>query len=98
MITEQEVSSLKRYDARVKELEKRVRLFTLDFDLERICVYLQQELEASIEPREQRIFVAEVALIEKQFLSLVSGLQLANDITLSDNKEEGTLVCYDLFL
>jgi len=39
-------------------------------------VYLQQELESSVEPSDQRALVAELALIEKQFLSLIAGLQV----------------------
>jgi hypothetical protein len=50
-------------------------------------VYLQQELESSVEPSDQRVLVAEVALIEKQFLSLISGLQLAVDTSLKSSSE-----------
>ena len=78
-ISGEDVQSLKGVDVRVKELEKRLRLFTLDLDIERICVYLQQELESSIEPSDQRVFVAEVGLIEKQLQVLLSGLKLEAD-------------------
>ena len=78
-ISDEDVQSLKGVDVRVKELEKRLRLFTLDLDIERICVYLQQELESSIEPSDQRVFVAEVGLIEKQLQVLLSGLKLETD-------------------
>ena len=78
-ISGDDVQSLKGVDVRVKELEKRLRLFTLDLDIERICVYLQQELESSIEPSDQRVFVAEVGLIEKQLQVLLSGLKLETD-------------------
>lgn len=78
-ISGDDVQFLKGVDVRVKELEKRLRLFTLDLDIERICVYLQQELESSIEPSDQRVFVAEVGLIEKQLQVLLSGLKLEAD-------------------
>jgi hypothetical protein len=79
IIADGDVQALKRADVRVKELEKRLRLFTLDFDIERICVYLEQEIESSIEPSDQRVFIAEVGLIEKQLQVLISGLQLDID-------------------
>lgn len=75
-ISAEDVQTLKVVDSRVKELEKRLKLFTLDLDIERICVYLQQELESSIEPSDQRVFIAEVGLIEKQLQVLLSGLKL----------------------
>jgi hypothetical protein len=75
-ISDEDVQTLKVVDSRVKELEKRLKLFTLDLDIERICVYLQQELESSIEPSDQRVFIAEVGLIEKQLQVLLSGLKL----------------------
>jgi rRNA maturation endonuclease Nob1 len=79
VLSKDDLKSLKRLDARVKELEKRLTLFTLDLDIERICAYLKQELESSIEPSDQRLFVAEVALAEKQLYSMVSGLQLESE-------------------
>ena len=79
IISDADVQSLKLADVRVKEFEKRLRLFTLDLDIERICVYLQQELESSIEASDQRVFIAEVGLIEKQLQVLLSGLKLETD-------------------
>jgi hypothetical protein len=61
----------------VKELTKCLTLFTVDLDMERICVYLQQELESSLEPNEQRTFVAEIALIDKQLSSIVTAISTA---------------------
>ena len=78
-ISDNDIQSLKLADVRVKEFEKRLRLFNLDLDIERICVYLQQELESSIEPSDQRVFIAEVGLIEKQLQVLLSGLKLETD-------------------
>ena len=79
IISDNDIQSLKLADVRVKEFEKRLRLFNLDLDIERICVYLQQELESSIEPSDQRVFIAEVGLIEKQLQVLLSGLKLETD-------------------
>lgn len=87
VISPEAIQDLKRSDLRTKEVEKRLRIFTLDLDVERICVYLQQELESSVEPSDQRVLVAEVALIEKQFLSLITGLQLAVDTSLQSSSE-----------
>jgi len=78
-ITNEAVQSLKLADVRVKELDKRLKLFSLDLDIERICVYLQQELESTLEPSDQRVFIAEVGLIEKQLQVLISGLKLGFD-------------------
>lgn len=79
VISNNDIQFLKLADVRVKEFEKRLRLFKLDLDIERICVYLQQELESSIEPSDQRVFIAEVGLIEKQLQVLLSGLKSETD-------------------
>ena len=71
-----DVKVLKKLDARVKDLDNRLRISTLDLDIERICVYLQKELESSLEPLDQRVFIAEAALLDKQLASIVAGLRL----------------------
>ena len=71
-----DVQVLRRLDARVKELDKRLRISNLDLDMERICQYLLKELESSLEPLDQRVFIAEVALLDKQLSSIVAGLRL----------------------
>jgi hypothetical protein len=79
----------------VKELEKRLRLYTLNvrdssmfsicsnrihdddraqLDMEKVCEYIQQELESSPDPADQRILIAEVALIDKQIMTMAAGL------------------------
>lgn len=73
-----DISALRRLDVKVKELDKRLRIFTLNLDMEKICAYLQQELEASSDPSDQRLLISEVTLIDKQLTTLLSGLQLQN--------------------
>ena len=73
------MEALNKLDIEVKELTKCLTLFTVDLDMERMCVYLQQELESSLEPSEQRTFVAEIALIDKQLSSIVNAISSAAD-------------------
>ena len=73
-IAEEDIKSLQKLDQRVKELEKRLRIFTMNLDMEKICVYIQQEVESSIEATDQRMFIAEITLIDKQISSMVGGL------------------------
>lgn len=73
----EDITTLRRLDLRSKEFEKRLKLFTLNLDMEKICAYLLQELEASTDPSDQRLLVAEVTLIDKQLSGLMAGLQLA---------------------
>lgn len=75
------LQELRLLDARVKDEEQRLRLHTLDLDMERICLFLQQELEATMDPNDQRLFVAEVALIDKQLVALLSNLDAKTLIT-----------------
>lgn len=77
IIAQEDVETLNKLDIEVKELKKCLTLFTVDLDMERICVYLQQELESSLEPSEQRTFVAEVTLIDKQLSSIVTAISSA---------------------
>eukprot|EP01041_Mallomonas_annulata_P006310 gene6310-12768_t len=74
-IDSNELNILRRKDSLVKELEKRLRLCTLNLDMERICVYVEQELQSSVAPAEdQRLIVAEVSLLDKQLNALLMGL------------------------
>lgn len=73
-----DVEQLQRLELSFKESEKRVRLFTLNYDIERICAYLAQEIESSAATSatvDQRTLIAEVALIDKQLTSILAGLQ-----------------------
>lgn len=47
-----------------------------------MCAYIQQELESSLEPSEQRIFIAEITLIDKQYSGVVpSGIPFLSSNT-----------------
>ena len=69
-VSQDEMQELRQLDVRAKDMAKKIKLFRMDLDMERICVYLQQELESSLEPTEQKLFVAEAALLDKQVESL----------------------------
>lgn len=74
-----DVDQLQRLELSYKERAKRVRLFTLNYDIERICAYLAQEIESSAATSatvDQRTLIAEVALIDKQLASILAGLQV----------------------
>lgn len=78
-IPEDNVKLLLSLDLRVKELEKYMKIVTVDFDLERMCLYLEQEIESSSissYPFEQKQFIAEIALLDKQYAGLISNLSL----------------------
>ena len=85
-----DVQSLRRLDTRVSELEKRLRIYSLDLDIERVCVYLQNELESSLEPLDQKVFVAEAALLDKQLSSIISGLALEDDLSSASASASGS--------
>ena len=78
-LSHDDLQALRGLDAKIKEIEKCATILNVDLDVERICVYLQQELESSLEPAEQRLFVAEVALIDKQLTSLLAGIKIGRD-------------------
>jgi hypothetical protein len=42
--------------------------------MEKVCVYIQQELQSTAEPVDQRLIVAEVAIIDRQIMSMAAGL------------------------
>lgn len=105
-IDEAELLTLRQYDNRVKELEKRLTIFTMNLDMEKICVYIQLEVEAAIEPtQDQKMFIAQIALIDKQITSLISGLasvdlsldetEIAKLVSLVDD-DELSLICKEL--
>lgn len=77
-----DLQTLRQLDLKAKDLSKKIKLFSLDFDMERICEYLTQELESSLEPNDQKLFVAEAALLDKQISSLFA---LIPDPSLGEN-------------
>lgn len=42
--------------------------------MQKVCEYIQQELDASSDPADQKLIIAEVALIDKQIMTMASGL------------------------
>ena len=73
---------LEQQDLRVKEWGKRHTLSLLNLDMERVCVCLEQELLQSSAPPapDQRLLIAEVALLEKQLSALLAGSTLSSPI------------------
>ena len=69
-----ELQELRLLDFRCKEEEKRLKLISLDRDMELICVCLEEEVESSLDPGDQKIFLAQVGLIERQLSNIMSGL------------------------
>jgi hypothetical protein len=78
----------------------------MNLDMEKICVYIQAEVESAIEPTEdQRMFIAQIALIDKQITSLISGLdsmhlvmdemETSKLVSLVDD-DELSLICKEL--
>eukprot|EP00981_Chlorochromonas_danica_P005481 scaffold1110_cov182-Ochromonas_danica.AAC.8 len=76
VLSAEQMSRLRELDLQVKELEKKHKLFSVNLDLEKICAYLQQELETSVDPSDQRMLVAEVALIDKQLMTMMAGISV----------------------
>jgi len=62
-------------DKRTEELRKLVKLCEFNLDIERICVYLEKDLQESVaDSLDSKMIVAEVALIERQFMGIMGGL------------------------
>jgi hypothetical protein len=91
-ISSSDVEQLQTLEVQCKVSDKRMRLFTLNYDIERICVYLCQEIESSSSantPFDQRSLIAEIALIDKQLSTILLGLRsnIDNSISISDNSD-----------
>eukprot|EP00669_Euglena_mutabilis_P010201 TRINITY_DN4971_c0_g1_i1.p4 TRINITY_DN4971_c0_g1~~TRINITY_DN4971_c0_g1_i1.p4 ORF type:complete len:235 (-),score=130.20 TRINITY_DN4971_c0_g1_i1:223-927(-) len=56
----------------VLELRRKLAVQRLDMDMERICLYLEQEIEASTSSQEQRMLVAEFGLLDRQLQTLLA--------------------------
>lgn len=76
LASKESIQDIKRMDLEVKELSKRAKLLSLNLDLEKICAFLQKELEGSVEPSELRGLVAEVSLIDRQLSGVISSVDL----------------------
>ncbi len=83
-IVPSELEELRLLDFKCKEQEKRLRLISLDRDMELICVCLQEEVESSLDPGDQKLFLAQVGLIEKQLSNIMSGLPSLEEIERED--------------
>ncbi len=68
-------SDLRMAEEQVVELRRRVKLQKLDIDMERICAYIEQEIQQSTSPREQKLLVAEFGLLDAQLTTLITMLQ-----------------------
>ena len=82
-ISSEDVATLHRMEDKVMELRKVVTLNRLDLDMERVCVYLAQDLEegpAGGDPLDLKLIVAEVNLIERQLQSVMVGLPSTVDV------------------
>jgi len=47
----------------------------LDMDMERVCAYIEQEIDQSTSIREQKLLVAEFGLLDAQLSTLLTMLQ-----------------------
>lgn len=84
----EDLLNLRKHEAAVAEANKKVTLAQLDLDMERICVYLEQELTATATPaQDQRLLVAEVGLLDKQLSALFGGV---SDISTNGRLELGS--------
>ncbi|KAM3573360.1 hypothetical protein VYU27_004660 [Nannochloropsis oceanica] len=57
------------------EMRRRVELQRLDMDMERVCAYIEQEIDQSTSIREQKLLVAEFGLLDAQLSTLLTMLQ-----------------------
>ena len=78
----QEVTKAMRGELRiaedqVTEFRRRVQLQRLDLEMERVCAYIEQEIEQSVLAREQKVLVAEFNLLDAQLTTLLRMLQNA---------------------
>ena len=51
-------------------------------DIERICTYLEEEIESNSNSLELRSLIAEVALIDKQLTNILAGMTMTMTITI----------------
>jgi hypothetical protein len=69
-----DLKELRSLEFRLREQEKRLKLLKLDLDMEQICVCLEQDAQSSSDPSDQKLIVAQVALIERQLRDIMAGL------------------------
>ena len=79
-IESSDIQKLQLLELNLKEMEKRVKVFTLNYDMERVCVYLYQEIESSgisAANYDQRALIAQASLVDKQLSAIMAGLRLS---------------------
>ena len=79
-IESSDIQKLQLLELNLKEMEKRVKVFTLNYDMERVCVYLYQEIETSgisAANYDQRALIAQASLVDKQLSAIMAGLRLS---------------------
>ena len=95
-VASDELEVLRRLEFRVKEQDTRLKLLRLDMDMEEICVCLEQEVQSSTDPSDQKLILAQVALIERQFSNIMAGLPpLDTEYELDDQLSLSSLVDED---
>lgn len=80
-ISPSDLQHLRQLEVKAQNAGKLLTLCRLDFDLERICVYLEKDIAdtASTDMVDQRLIIAEVALIDRQVTALTSGTDITGD-------------------
>jgi len=74
-ISNDDMVIVRTIDQKVEELRKVVALCEFNLDIERICVYLEKDMQESVaDSLELKPVVAEVNLIERQLMSVMGGL------------------------
>jgi hypothetical protein len=80
-----DIQQMRTMELQLKEQEKTMKIIALHLDLEKICSYLQQELESSVDISEQRFFITEVSLLDKQLASLFNAWYVDEETTSSSS-------------
>lgn len=75
----------------VIELRRKLAVQRLDLDMERICLYLEQEIDQSSSLQEQKMLVAEFGLLDKQLQALLTILEDWEGPNISDDIDESEL-------
>jgi len=87
-ISPSDLQALRALDIRLKDQEKRLKLLKLDLDMEQICVCLEQDVQTASDPSDQKLIVAQVALIERQLRNIMTGLPPLDKQSINDDYSE----------
>eukprot|EP00667_Euglena_gracilis_P004408 EG_transcript_4428 len=91
VVTPQQRLELRGVAQTVVELRRKLAIQKLDLDMERICLYLEQEIEQSSSVQEQKMLVAEFGLLEKQLQMLLTILGEWEGPEILDDVDESEL-------